>query len=252
MPQRTDQSPPRALLGAAGVAAVLAGIPLIYIGVRTGSAGLDAVTTVLARPRLPILLRNTLALVVGVTCAATILGVATAFILARVQVRWVGALAAIAMLPLAVPSYLAAFGWLAAFPRIHGYAPSWLVLTVVTTPYVTLPVMAALRGMPPAFGEVARTLGYSPLQTFRTVTWPGIRNAAMAGALLVSLYALADFGGVALFRYPVLTTAIQQAYGATFDRTYAPVLSCLLVAVALGLLLLERRVRPPTHLRAGP
>lgn len=231
-------------MGAAGVAAVLAAIPLLYIAVRTGSAGLEAVATVLARPRLPALLINTIALVAGVTCAATVLGVATAFILARVRLRWTGALAAVSMLPLAVPSYLAAFGWLAALPRIHGYAPSWLVLTVVTTPYVTLPVTAALRGMPPAFGEVARTLGYSPLQTFRSVTWPGIRNAALAGSLLVSLYALADFGGVALFRYPVLTTAIQQAYGATFDRTYAPVLSCLLVAIALGLLVLERRVRP--------
>ena len=109
-------------MGAAGVAAVLAAIPLLYIAVRTGSAGLEAVATVLARPRLPALLINTIALVAGVTCAATVLGVATAFILARVRLRWTGALAAVSMLPLAVPSYLAAFGWLAALPRIHGHA----------------------------------------------------------------------------------------------------------------------------------
>lgn len=248
-PERTRI--PLPLVAAAGSAALLAAIPIVYIGVRAAEAGGDGILAVLTRPRLPLLLANTLVLAASVTVAATVLGVATALILTRVRLPASRLLAVLAVLPLAVPSYLAAFGWLAAAPGVNGFWPSWLVLTVVTAPYVTLPVAAALRGTTASFAEVARTLGYGPVRTFQLAVWPGIRSAALAGALLVCLYTLADFGGVALFRYPVLTTAIQQAYGASFDRSYAAVLACILVAVAVCVFALERRLRPAREFAVG-
>lgn len=242
---------PLPLIAVAGLAALLAAIPLIYLGVRIGEAGWDGVIAVLTRPRLPLLLGNTIVLAASVTIAATVLGVGSALLLVRVRLPAPRLLAGLAVLPLAVPSYLAAFGWLAAAPGIHGFWPSWLVLTVVTVPYVILPVAAALRGTPATLTEVARTLGYGPVRTFHAVVWPGIRSAAFAGALLVCLYVLADFGGVALFRYPVLTTAIHQAYGASFDRNYAAVLAAILVVLALAVFALERRARPRREFAVG-
>jgi iron(III) transport system permease protein len=235
---------PRPLIAVAGISALLAAIPLIYLGVRLADAGIDGVLEVLARPRLLTLLANTLLLAASVTVAASVIGVACALLLSRVRLPAPRTLAVIAVLPLAVPSYLAAFGWLAALPRVSGFWPSWLVLTVVTTPYVLLPVAAALRGTSATLAEVARTLGYGPVRTFAAVVWPGIRSAAAAGALLVCLYVLADFGGVALFRFPVLTTAIHQAYGAAFDRNYAAVLAAVLVVIALAVFIVDRRLRP--------
>lgn len=235
---------PPPLLAAAGCAALLAAVPLLYLAVRISSAGAEGVLAVLSRPRVPVLLVNTVVLAASVTLASTVLGVLSAWVLARVRVPARRLLGALAVLPLAVPSYLAAFGWLAAFPGIHGFWPAWLVLTVVTTPYVMLPVAATLRGASGAHTDVARTLGCTPVRAFRLVTWPAIRGSAFAGALLVCLYVLADFGGVALFRYPVLTTAVHQAYGASFDRDYAAVLAGLLVLVALLVYLGERRLRP--------
>ena len=250
----TAQRAPLPLIAVAGLSALLATIPVIYLGVRISDAGLDGVLAVLARPRLPLLVTNTIVLAASVTVSATVLGVVSALILARVRLPVSRLLAGIAVLPLAVPSYLAAFGWIAAFPTIHGFWPSWLVLTVVTTPYVTLPVAAAVRGTPAMLGEVARTLGCGPVRAFWAATWPRIRGATLAGALLVCLYALADFGGVALFRHPVLTTAIYQAYGASFDRNYAAVLAALLALLALLVFAIERRSRlrrlPPVG-RAG-
>ena len=237
-------SAPLPLIAVAGFSAFLAAIPLIYLGVRITDAGLDGVLAVLARPRLGLLLVNTLVLAASVTLASTILGVAGALVLSRVRVPFPRGLAVVAALPLAVPSYLAAFGWLAAAPGASGFWPSWLVLTVVTTPYVLLPVAAALRGTSATLAEVARTLGYGPARTFIAVVWPGIRSAAVAGALLVCLYVLADFGGVALFRFPVLTTAIHQAYGSAFDRNYAAVLAAVLVTIALAIFFADRRLRP--------
>jgi len=247
--QRPRTPPP--LIAVAGFAALLAAIPLIYIGVRVGEGGIDGILAVLGRPRLPLLLVNTIVLAASVTLAATVIGVASALMLTRLRLPAVRLLAVLAVLPLAVPSYLAAFGWLAAAPGIHGFWPAWLVLTVVTAPYVTLPVAAALRGTPTALGDVARTLGYGPARTFGLVVWPGIRSAALAGALLVCLYVLADFGGVALFRYPVLTTAIHQAYGATFDRNYAAVLAMILVVLALIVFAGERAMRPAREFGTG-
>lgn len=240
----SDRRAPLPLIAVAGFSALLAAIPLIYLGVRIADAGIDGIVSVFERPRLGLLLGNTLLLAASVTIASMILGVAGALVLSRVRVPFPRVLAVIAVLPLAVPSYLAAFGWLAAAPGISGFWPSWLVLTVVTTPYVLLPVAAALRGTSATLAEVARTLGYGPVRTFAGVVWPGIRSAAVAGALLVCLYVLADFGGVALFRFPVLTTAIHQAYGAAFDRNYAAVLAAVLVAIALAVFVIDRRLRP--------
>lgn len=242
---------PRPLVAVAGLAAILAAIPVLYIGVRLVEAGWDGVLDVLTRPRLPRLLVNTVTLALTVTLASGVLGVLSAFVLTRVEIPARRLLSILSVLPLAIPSYLAAFGWLAAVPGAHGFWPAWLVLTVVTTPYVTLPVSAALRGTPASFPEVARTLGYGPVRTFRLAIWPTIRTAALSGTLLVCLYTLSDFGGVALFRYQVLTTAIQQAYGASFDRNYAAVLAAILVVVAVLVFAGERRLRPRSGFGVG-
>lgn len=247
----SNQRTPLPLIAVAGISALLAAIPLIYLGVRIADAGADGVIAVLTRPRLVTLLANTLLLAASVTIAATVIGVAGALVLSRVRLPVSRLLAVIAVLPLAVPSYLAAFGWLAAVPGANGFWPSWMVLTVVTVPYVLLPVAAALRGTSATLAEVARTLGCGPARTFFTVVWPGIRSAAVAGALLVCLYVLADFGGVALFRYPVLTTAIHQAYGAAFDRNYAAVLAAVLVVIALAVFFVDRRLRPAREVGVG-
>jgi putative spermidine/putrescine transport system permease protein len=45
-------------------------------------------------------------------------------------------------------------------------------------------VLARLRRLPPSFEEASRDLGASGLQTFRYVTFPSIRTALIAGALL--------------------------------------------------------------------
>lgn len=234
---------PRGLLLAAVIACAVAAIPLVYLLVRAGSAGMEEVLLVFSRPRVPQLVLNTVALAASVTAAAVLIGLPTAFVLARTRLPWRPFWAVLAALPLAVPSYLAAYGWLAAFPWLHGFWAAWLVLTLVSVPYVTLPVAAALRASTTGLDDVARTLGRRPWGAFWLGTWPQIRPATLAGALLVGLYVLADFGGVALFRYPVLTTAIQQAYGASFSRSYAAILATLLVLLAMVIVAGERAAR---------
>lgn len=235
--------PPRLLLAAAILACTLAAIPLGYLLVRVGTAGLDEIVSVLSRPRVPVLLANTVLLAASVTVSTIVIGVPSAYVLARTKIRALGVWTVLAALPLAVPSYLAAYGWLAALPWMRGFWAAWFVLTIVAVPYVTLSVAAALRSGTTGLDDVARTLGRGPLAAFRLGTWPQIRPAVLAGALLVCLYTLSDFGGVALFRYQVLTTAIQQAYGASFNRDYAAILATVLVLLAVAVVAVERLAR---------
>jgi iron(III) transport system permease protein len=230
----TTRRAPRPLVVVAGFSVLLATLPIVYIGVRISEAGPDGILVVLSRPRLPALLVNTVLLAVAVTVTSTVIGAVSAVALTGSRRHCSRLLAVAAVLPLAVPSYLAAFGWLAMFPAVHGFVPCWLVLSFVTAPYVTLPVAAALQNRSRAHSDVARTLGLSSARVLWWVVLPSIRSALLSGALLVFLYTIADFGGVALFRFPVVTTGIQQAYGASFDRNYAAVLSAVLVLIALA------------------
>lgn len=234
---------PRPLVVLAVIACAIASIPLLYLLVRVGSSGLDELTMVLGRQRIPQLLGNTVALAAAVTISCVALGVPTAFLLTRSRLRAKTLWIILAALPLAIPSYLAAYGWLAAIPRMNGFVAAWFVLTLVCVPYITLPVAAALRVATSGLDDVARSLGYGPVRSFLIGTWPQIRPATLAGSLLVCLYVLSEFGAVALLRYPVLTTAINQAYGSSFNRNYAAILATVLVALAVLVVIAEQSAR---------
>lgn len=231
------------LVGAAIVAASAAAIPLVYLVVRAAESGLAAVIETLARGRVLEYAANSLGLAAATTATALVLGTAVAVVLTRVRVPFARTWLLISALPLAVPSYLAGYGWLVVIPGLNGFVPSWLLLTAVTVPYVTLPVAAALRGASGDLEGVARTLGRGPLRAFLVATWPSVRPAAIAGSLLVALYALSDFGLVAMMRFPTLTWGINAAYSASFDRAQAATLALLLVVLALVVVTGERAAR---------
>jgi iron(III) transport system permease protein len=135
-------------------------------------------------------------------------------------------------------------GWLSAIgverlPDIYGLGGATLVLVLMTYPYVLLTVRGALRRMDPALEEAARAMGYGPVHTFRAVTLPMLRPAIAGGSLLVALYTLSDFGGVALLRYQTFTSTIMIQYQSSIDRTLAAVLSLVLVVIAVMLLMGE-------------
>ena len=105
-------------------------------------------------------------------------------------------------------------------------------------------VVAAFRNTDPALEDAARSLGRRPLAVLLGVTLRQARPAAVGGSLLVALYALSDFGAVSIMRYESLTHALYRSYRASFDRTPAAVLGCVLVALAVVLLVAQRRRGP--------
>jgi iron(III) transport system permease protein len=147
----------------------------------------------------------------------------------------------VAILPLAMPSYVLAYAWLSVASGINGFIGSWLVLSISTSPYVFLAVSAAFNRHSGSGEEVARTLGRSQLSVARTITWPAIRSSVFGSGLLVALYTLSDFGAVSLMRFDTFTRAIYNAYRASFDRNSAAALALVLVVLTLLLIRIESR-----------
>ncbi|MEK7847951.1 MAG: iron ABC transporter permease, partial [Chloroflexota bacterium] len=128
-------------------------------------------------------------------------------------------------------------------PEIYGFPGAMLALTLFTYPYILLGVRAALSGLDPALEEASLSLGRSPRSTFFRVTLPQLRPAIAAGALLVALYALSDFGAVSLLQFDSFTRQIYVQYQGSFDRTLAALFSLVLVALTVSVLVAEGRAR---------
>jgi len=250
---------PPVALAATGVAVVgLLSLPLAYLVVRAASG--DA-WDVLVSGNLARLIWETGVLVALVTISALALGVPLAWLVVRTDLPGSALWGTAAALPLVVPSYVAALVLLAAFgprgmlqrileplgveraPEIYGLPGAWLALTLSTYPFVFLLAASALRSLDPALEDAARGLGRSPFDAFRRVTLPVLRPSLGAGALLVALYVLSDFGAVSLMQYDSLTRAIFVQYRSLFDRTPAAVLALVLVVLTGLVLVLELRMR---------
>jgi iron(III) transport system permease protein len=199
-------------------------------------------------------------LMLATACALTtaVVGTGMAWLVARTDLPGRSVVRILAPLPLVFPSFVGAFCFLAAFAdgglleeyllsplgidarwRIEGFGWSVVVLTMFTYPYVYLPVIARLAALPASLEESARSLGCSARQTFFRVVLPQSAGAVGAGAMLVFLYSLSEFGAVSLLRYTTLTRSIYLATQAA-DRASAYALSLVLACCALIVIAIER------------
>jgi iron(III) transport system permease protein len=250
---------PRPGLAAAAAAAVLVALlPLFYLGVRTAELGRQRVVSELFSQRVGELAVRSLSLAGVVTVGCVVLGVGSAFLVTRTDLPGRRLFGVLAALPLAVPSYVAAFAWLAAADLVdptrvfQGFWPAALVLTLCSYPYVFLPTAAALVRADPAAEEVSRSLGRGAWHTFTGVTLRQVRPAVAAGALLVALYVLSDFGAVAIMRTDTFTRAVFTYFDLGLSRL-ALVLATVLVAMTVILLAGEivTRRRGARYARVG-
>lgn len=235
-------------------------IPPAYLLLRAGQDGAAAWET-LVRPATVEATIRTARLAAATAAGAVALAVPIAWLTTRTDLPFRGLWAVVLALPLAIPSYVAAFVvvgalgpgglWhdaLAPFgidasPKIYGFWGAWFALTFFTYPYVLLPVRAALQGMDPSLDEAARGLGKGAFETFLRVTLPQLGPAIAAGALLVALYALSDFGAVSILRFNSLSRMIYLEYTGTLDRSAAAALALILVGMAISVVSFEALVR---------
>ncbi|MFZ6004251.1 MAG: ABC transporter permease [Actinomycetota bacterium] len=249
----TDARAPWSLVAGAAAVSLLFAAPFAYLLARNAGAAGDLWSTLAARDAIDPLLRS-LALAAAVATSSSIVGTGVAWVLARTDVPLRRVWAALTPLPLVFPSFVGAFALQASLARgglletwfgvggfrVEGFVGAWAVLTLFTFPYVLLPVAARLLALPPSYEESARLLGRSPLAVFRTVVLPQLADAIRAGALLVFLYVISDFGAVQLLRYDTLTRVIYE--NRLLDRSRSLALALLLAVIALVVATGERRM----------
>ena len=199
-----------------------------------------------------LLLLRSVALSMAVAIGSVGLGGWLAWVEYRTRVpRWWSLLT---LLPLAMPSYLVAAtlrsslsqgGWLGGvlgIPHLTGFVVAVLVLSVITAPLSQLIIGAALARSSASEEEAARTLGASPSRVFRDITLPRLRPAIGFSGVIALLYAISDFGAVAVLDVPVLTWRLYLAVEST-DVAKAAVLGGAILMATLPLLAAARVIR---------
>jgi putative spermidine/putrescine transport system permease protein len=115
--------------------------------------------------------------------------------------------------PVIVPGIAVALGLHAVFIQIgltNTLAGVVLVHLIPTLPYMTLVMAGIFANYDPAFEQQARSLGASPLQTFRHVTLPAILPGIIVGGLFAFLVSWSQYvltlliGGGRVITLPLL------------------------------------------------
>ena len=180
-----------------------------------------------------------------------ILGVSIAWLLARRQIPFAQWLDGLAMLPLALPGLVLAFGYLAGFDN---FKSKWLneyfnprnnptLLLIISysvrrLPYMVRSAYAGFQQTSVTLEEASANLGASPWRTLRKITLPLISANLIAGTLLTFSFAMLEVSDSLILAmkepyYPI-TKMIYQLMG-RLDPT-APSIACALGV--LGMILL--------------
>ena len=247
---------------AAAVVALLVALPLLVVISSLAAPRFD-IWLHLWQTQLTELIWNTVRLMLGVAAGVFALGTGLAWLVTRYRFPGRAMFEWLLILPLAMPSYVIGFVFLAIFdytgpvqtwarsafgsplwfPEIRSYGGVTLVMSLVLYPYVYTLARAAFLEQAAGTIEAARSLGASPLAVFWRVAFPLARPSIIAGMSFALMEALADFGTVAIFGYSTFTVAIYRVWFGMFDRLAATQIASLLMLFTLALFLLERTGR---------
>lgn len=242
-PVRARRRMPKALLAASCLVGALLLLPLAFLLLEARQVGWPDLSALLFRQLTASLLWNMVRLSVVVTLAAAVVGTGAAWCVERSDLPARRLLALLLVLPLAIPDFVVAFGWISILPSVSGFGGAVLVMTTGLYPLVYLPVAASLRGADPSQEETARTLGLGPWRTFWRVTLRQTRPTILAGCVLVSLALLAEYGAFEILGYQTFTTEIFTEFQVGFNAPAACALSLVVVVLGLVVLLGEGSLR---------
>ena len=189
------------------------------------------------------LLLNTALLGIGTALTATIVGVPLGVALARMALPFKAGARILLAAPALLPSYVVGLAWLSSgqTASMPGLLAAIIVLTAVLYPLPMLMTEAAARGIEPRLEEAA-SLTARPGRVLWRITLPLIRPSIVAGALVVFVLAISDFGVPALLRVRVFTTEIFTAFAALYDSARATALALPLLLLTLCVVVASARL----------
>lgn len=207
---------------------------------------------------------NSLWVTTCVTALSIVIGSALAYFMTAFKVRGKKVLEILIIISLMSPPFIGAYSWvllggrsgvITKFiadlfnidpPSIYGFAGILLVLTLKLYPFIYLYVSGALKKIDSSLIEAAESLGCSGIKKVVTVIMPLILPTVMAGALMVFMNALADFGTPMLIGegYNVMPVMIYSEFinEVGGQANFAAAMAVLMVIITSGIFLVQKYV----------
>jgi ABC-type spermidine/putrescine transport system permease subunit I len=219
-------------------------------------------------------LETTLEVATVVTVLSTLLAYPVAFLLARLRGWQARLVLAIVLLPLWTSLLVRTFAWLVLLQR-HGLINSTLLtlgvvqeplalvnnltgtvigMTHVMTPFVVLPVTAALQAIDPLLYRASQSLGANRWRSFWDVIFPLSLSGVVSGVTLVfvmslGFYVMPSFLGGGSLR--MWSNRIQTNIEVYPDWGAASALGVVLLVVTIAVLTLSWRLMALVLVRGG-
>jgi iron(III) transport system permease protein len=197
-----------------------------------------------------------------VTTATTLaVGVPMAYLMSRYNVFGKRFIHIFIIMSLMSPPFIGAYSWIMLFgragfvtqffegmgihlPSIYGKLGIILVFTFKLFPYVYLYTSGAMGSIDSSLEEAAENLGSNKLRRLLTITIPVILPSIAAGAIMVFMTSLADFGTPMLIGegYMVLPVLVYNEYMSEIggNAHLASALSVIVVLCSMTVLLLQK------------
>jgi putative spermidine/putrescine transport system permease protein len=194
-----------------------------------------------------------------VTVLSLILGYPLAYFLARTKSRWQPVLVYMIFVPMMISLVVRAYGWmvLLGYNGVVNAVLLWLGaitlplrllnsvhavvlgLVEVLLPFMVVPVIAALRDIPPSVEEAARALGATPSQVFVKVTLPLSIPGIISGSLMVFSLAITSYALPALLGGAKVKMVSAIAYDAmlvSYNWPFGSAIGIIMVVVSTALI----------------
>lgn len=198
-------------------------------------------------------LANSLLVSATATFFAVVLGSALAIFLSRYVIPGKKVLDILIVVVMISPPFIGAYSWILLlgrnglivnffaqwgidFPDIYGFLGIVLVFVFKLFPFIYLYVSGALKRIDTSLEEASESLGMTKFRRMTTVTLPVIVPTLLAGALMVFMNSLADFGTPMLIGegFRVMPVIIYNEYVGEMggNASFAGAVSVVVVFIA--------------------
>ncbi len=206
---------------------------------------------------------NSFSVTTCVTILAVIIGTIVAYFMTLYKIKFKSAVEICIVISLLSPPFIGAYSWILIggrngyvtrflaqygidFPSIYGFAGILLVLTLKLYPFIYLYVAGAMKNIDSALIEAAESLGCSGIRKVVTIIVPLITPPILAGALMVFMNAMADFGTPMLIGegYNVMPVMIYSEFiNEVGDQAnFAAAMAALMVLITSTIFMLQKYV----------
>lgn len=199
-------------------------------------------------------LKNSMIIGFSVTGLAVLIGAPLAYLMATYKFKGSRVIDILIVISLLSPPFIGAYSWVLLLgrsgflsglfanigiklPNIYGLGGIIFVLTLKLYPFIYIYMKGALKKIDVSLIEASESLGCTPVKKVFTVVLPLVLPTLLAGALMVFMNAIADFGtsmvlgeGLNALSTMVYTEYINEIGG---NSNFSAAIACIMVVITM-------------------